>query len=185
MQLITSKEGLLNNPIHNFSFLDWVQAQTEFISEFSNIITRLEDESQREVVSMAMVNKCMAQYSKFFAIQTAFYQIYKKKHQDLEKEAGTLFDKIYYAIKLRATDKEDEIGKRYIKKGATQEEIKREAAVHHPDWLPYADLLTRISEFDLKMRAQLRNLKIVEKMDINLQSLKKVTEKEIKYLYLE
>ena len=183
---MTNQPTLLNNPIHDMPFMDWLQSQAIAISEFSDTITQIENEETKEgVVSLAKVNKCLAKYTWFYTTQTAFYQIYKKRHRDLEREAKGLYDRIYMEIKKRATDKDDEIGKRYLKKGATMDEIKREAALNHPEWRRYLGLKNQIDELHLKIRAQLRNLNIIDKLDINLQVLKKQSEKEIKYLHLD
>ena len=179
------KTEIFSDPLHNLPFLEWVQEQVTRIENYAEIIEEIEEEgATRSVISLAKVNECMARYTWCYTVQTAFYQIYKKKKQDLETENGYLFDKIYMVAKGWVTDKYGDIGEKYVKKGATVDEIKREAAAH-PEWPEYIKKKEEIDELDLKLRAQLRNLDIIKKMDINLQSIKKTAETEIKYLHLE
>ena len=143
-----SKVSLLENPVHDLPFLEWLQAQASKMTEYANMIEDIVEEgAAHEVVSLAKVNRCLATYTAFYTTQTAFYQIYKHKLNELEKTAGALFDNMYYDIKKRATDKNDEIGARYIKKAATMDEIRREISKFHPQSRQYNGLKNQISTF--------------------------------------
>ena len=182
MQVRAPKGEIFDNPVHDMDFLNWVASQAQDITRFAEVVTKLKE--GQKVVSLALINECLAKYTWFFTVQTSFLQIYKNKHRILKEEADIIFDSIYRDVKEWVTDYKTGIGKKYTKKDATQAEIKREA-FSHDDWSKYKGLLDQISELDLKISAQRRYLKIIEKLDIILQVLKKRDEKEIKYLYLE
>lgn len=176
------KIEIFEDPIHDLSFLDWVQAQTNRIVNFTNIMAQLED--KQRVISVALINEALANYVKFYSIQTAFLQIYKNKLDCVEEDSAVMYDRMYMEIKRRVTDPDDELSSKYSKKAATQEEIRKECTLHS-DWEKYSTLLREKKELELKISAQRRYLKVIEKWDFILQVLKKRDEKEIKYLYLE
>ena len=166
----------------NLDFPDWVAHQVQEIDKFSNIIAEIEQD--REAISLGKVNYALATYAKYFAVQTGFYLIFKNRKKNIDRVSKKMFDDLYMEAKRAATNPDTEIGKRYIKKAATIEEIKLEMK-SLAGWAEYEKLEFESEDLEMKQRAQDRFLTIIDKLDTILQSLKKNSEKEIKYLYLE
>jgi hypothetical protein len=166
-----------NHDIYKMDFIEYIEYITKWHEKEYTILTEVLDKSAARSIPMATVYERLANFNRFMLFNVTIYQVFKYNLEVNNSDLKSLEDTIYMDIKSRVVDPLDDMGKRYLKKAATIDEVKREA-VNHPKNSDLTTLKSTVRDLSLKVSAQRRYLDTLKKWDTNLQSIKKENEKE-------